>query len=228
MRKMNVLLGALAVGVGVIVGTTLVSSITNQSSQGSFISKLRGQNNISTVNAGVNGNAQPQPQPQLSADAGQNQNQGESVPAEAGSIPSEAGDSEESLDQEKLQIVADYKQNIGIFFGAWKSADTDTFRLRLSKAYVGELLDKHVKRAEAFIVQGVGQEATEIIFDRVEVEYAETNTATLNVQYRYTVRDYSLADRAPFGEEHEQKVKMKVTLLKQNSRWLITGESSVV
>jgi len=47
------------------------------------------------------------------------------------------------------------------------------------------------------------------------------------VDYRYTAKDYNLTDGATVGEEHEQIVQVRVNLVKQNSRWLITGESTI-
>lgn len=212
MRRNNILLATLAISVGVIIGAL----ITNPGSQGSYIAKLRGQNNISTVSAGVN---EP-PQTPPAQEAGQNE------PPEAG-VFQDGADQDAALALEELQIIADYKQDIGIFFGAWKSTDIDAFRQKLEKAYVGDLLERHIRQAQEFLVQGVGLEATEISFDQVDVEAADANTATLWVKYRYKARDYSLADGATFGEEHEQVVKIRVNMLKQNSRWLITGETLI-
>lgn len=207
MRKMNLLFGALALGLGVIVGTAGVTLLVNASSPGSYISKLRGQDNVQTVASVVNDSTQnPTSLNPLQDDLSAN--------------------SDTILNQTHQQIVADYKQDIGIFFGAWKSADMNTFRLTLAKAYTGELFEKHAQRAEEFLVQGIGIDVTKITFDQVDVESADANTATLRVEYRYRARDYSLADGTPFGEEHEQTVQVRVNLLKQNSRWLITGESS--
>jgi predicted lipid-binding transport protein (Tim44 family) len=212
MRKMNLLFGAMALGLGVIVGTLGVSLLTNPSSPGSFISKLRGQDSVQTVTAGVNDSTQTPPvQDDLSATNAALYN----------------ANPDSSLNQADQPIVADYKQDIGIFFGAWKSADMETFRLKLAKAYTGELFEKHARRAEEFLVQGVGLDVSQITFDQVDVESADANTATLRADYRYKARDYSLADGASFGEEHEQTVQVRVNLLKQNSRWMITGENSI-
>lgn len=216
MRKMNMLIGALALGLGVIVGTLGVSLLANPSSSGSFISKLRGQDDIQTV-AGVAGDS-TQTQPPLNT---LEEEISETNPTMNSANPDSISD------QEKQQIIADYKQDIGIFFGAWKSADMNAFRLNLAKAYTGELYEKHARRAEEFLAQGIGLDVTQITFDQVDVESAAANTATLRVDYRYKARDYSLAEGTSFGEEHEQTVQVRVNLLKQNSRWLITGESSI-
>lgn len=204
MRKMKLLFGALTLGLGVIVGTLGVSLLTNPSTPGSFISKLRGQDSVPTVTGVVN------VQDDLSAT----------------NAALYSANPDSILNQAEQQIVADYKQDIGIFFGAWKSADIDTFRLKLAKGYTGELFEKHARRAEEFLVQGIGLDVTQITFDQVDVESSDANTATLRVGYRYKARDYSLADGSSFGEEHEQTVQVRVNLLKQNSRWVITGENS--
>ena len=211
MRKMKLLSVALALGLGVIVGTLGVSLLTNPSSPGSFISKLRGQENVQTVSGVVNASTQTPPplnpvQDNLST----------------------TNSALNSANPEDQQIVGDYKQDIGIFFGAWKSADMNAFRLALAKAYTGELLEKHARRAEEFLVQGIGLDVTQITFDQVNVESKDANTATLRVDYHYKAKDYSLVDGTSFGEEHEQTVKIRVNLLKQNSRWLITGENSIL
>ena len=199
-----------------IVGTLGVPLLTNQSSQGSFISKLRGQDNVQTVTGRVNDSTQSTPvlntvQDDLS------KNNAASYSANPDSIQNQA----------EQQIIADYKQDIGIFFGAWKSVDMNSFRLKLAKAYTGELLEKHARQAEEFLAQGVGLDVTEITFDQVNVESSDLNTATLRVDYRYKAKDYSLRDGTSFGDEHEQTVKVRVNLLKENSRWLITGETSI-
>lgn len=216
MRKMNLLFGALALGLGVIVGTLGVSLLMNPTSPGSFISKLRGQENVQTVAGVVNDSTETPPSLNTVQDdlIGTNATLYNTNP-------------DSVLNQAEQQIIADYKQDIGIFFGAWKSPDINTFRLKLAKAYTGELLEKHSRRAEQFLRQGVGLNVTQITFDQVDVESADLNTATLRVDYRYKAKDYSLADGASFGEEHEQTVQVRVNLLKQNSRWLITGESSI-
>ncbi|HZK83237.1 MAG TPA: hypothetical protein VFC58_00875 [Desulfosporosinus sp.] len=212
MRRMKLLIGALGLGLGVIVGTLGVSLLSDPSSPGSFISKIRGQDSIQTVAGATTDSTSLNPvKDALSAtnDALYN------------------GNADLISSQIEQQIVSDYKQDIGIFFGAWKSADMDTFRLKLAKAYTGEIFEKHARRAEQFLALGIGLDVTQITFDEVDVESADLNTATLRVDYRYKARDYNLADGTNLGEEHEQTVQVRVNLLKQNSRWIITGENSI-
>lgn len=217
MLKKNLIVGALSLGLGVIIGTLGVTLLMNPSSPSSFISKLRAQNNVQTVSGAVNDSTQVPPQVQ------------DKVRDELSTTDDtlENADTDTNNDQANQQIIADYKQDIGIFFEAWKSADINTFRLQLGKAYTGELFEKHARRAEEFLVRGVGLDVTQIIFDQVTVESSDTNTATLRADYRYKARDYSLADKAPFGEEYEQTVQVRVNLIKLNSRWMITGENSI-
>lgn len=212
MRKMNYLFGALALGLGVLVGTLGVSLLTTMNSPTSFISKLRGQDKIQTVSGPVSNPIQTSPK---------------SDPAQTDTPENNHNSSnEDSLLAQ--QVITDYKQNIGIFFGAWKSTDMASFRLKLAKAYTGDLFEKHARRAEEYLVQGIGLDVSQIVFDQVDVESVSENAATLRVDYRYTARDYNLTDGAPVGEEHEQIVQVRVNLVKQNSRWVITGESSIM
>ncbi|GAB6153155.1 hypothetical protein JCM17380_19050 [Desulfosporosinus burensis] len=224
MRKMNYLFGALALGLGILVGTVGVSLITNSSSPTSFISKLRGEDKIQTVSGVVNNPVQTPPIQSTPTDG----------PFENHVVNNlnepEKDDTSSSHNGESLlaqQVITDYKQNIGIFFGAWKSTDMATFRQKLAKAYTGDLFEKHARRAEEYLVQSIGIDVSEINFDQVDVESLGENTATLRVDYRYTARDYNLTDRTAVGEEHEQIVQVRVNLVKQNNRWLITGESTI-
>lgn len=224
MRKMNYLVGSLALGLGVVVGTLGISLITNSSSPTSFISKLRGEDKVQTVSGTVI-NPAVQTQPALNTDT-------TSTPVGSGNDVLSLGKNGTNKDtavssQLKEQIITDYKQDIGIFFDAWKSTDMKTFRLKLSKAYTGDLFEKHARRAEEYLVQGIGLDVNQINFDRVDVESATDNSATLRVDYRYTAKDYNLADAAAVGEAHEQTVHARVNLLKLSSHWMITGESTV-
>lgn len=216
MRKMKFLSVALVLGLGVVVGTLGVSLLANPSLPGSFISKLRGQVDVQTVSGAVNGSTQTTPPPNTAPDT-------VSTTSSALSI----ANPDPAINEANLQIIGDYKQDIGIFFEAWKSADMNAFRLKLAKAYTGDLFEKHAKRAEGFLVQGVGLDVTQITFDQVDVESSDANTATLLVKYHYKAKDYNLTAGASFGEEHEQIVQDRVNLVKQNSRWMITGENTI-
>ncbi|KLU66917.1 hypothetical protein DEAC_c08510 [Desulfosporosinus acididurans] len=244
MRKMNYLIGGLTLGLGVLTGIIGMSLVANSSSAASFINKLRGQENVHTVSVPVADSSQVPQTGNTETDtsvnnstsdqtSGNSSTPGQSDSSLSANTAAQNGGSQgqakgtsvpEAL---KNQIIADYKQDIGTFFDAWKSVDIDTFRLKLAKAYSGEIYEKHARRAEEFLVQGIGLDVTSVNFDRVDVESADDNTATLRVDYRYTARDYNITESVPVGEEHEQNVHVRVNLMKLNSHWLITGESSI-
>ena len=230
MRKANYLFGALALGLGILVGTLGVSLLTNSSSPASFIAKLRGQDKIQTVTGAVHDPVQTLPTPTPALDSSNTDST--SNPAGQQNDVLSLGQNGVTKDAATLsplqqQIITDYKQDIGIFFGAWKSADVANFRLKLAKAYTGDLFEKHAQRAEVYFAQGIALDVSQITFDKVDIESSDDNAATLLVNYRYTAKDYSLADAATVGEAHEQIVHVRVNLLKQNSHWMITGESIV-
>lgn len=239
MRKVNYLFGALALGLGMLVGTLGVSLFTGSSFPATFIAKLHGQDNVQTVSGTAQNSAQPLPE--QASDSGDTNNGSGTNSSNVNASSNLAGQQNDVLSPDQngtgkdtpilsplqQQIIADYKQDIGIFFGAWKSADEAAFRVKLAKAYTGDLLEKHAHRAEGFLAQGIGLDVSQITFDRVDIESSDDNTATLLANYRYTARDYSLADAAPVGEEHEQIVHMRVNLVKQNSHWMITGETTM-
>lgn len=248
MRKMNWLVGALALGLGIVVGTLGVSLVTDSGSPASFISKLRGQDKIQTVagtvhdtgatnsdgnttsdglaaNSTASGTLGGTPEQDYTLSLANN---GEGLEPSGGLNGQTTTNANAKVDpQLAQQIITDYKQDIGIFFGAWKSTDMATFRTKLAKAYTGALFEKHARRAEEYLVQGLGLDVSQITFDRVDVESAGTNTATLRADYRYTARDYDLTGGAAVGDEHEQTVHVRVNMIKLNSKWMITGESTI-
>lgn len=128
---------------------------------------------------------------------------------------------------EKEKIIADYKQALGILFDAWKAKDMPTFRTMIANAYTGDLLEKHIERAQKFIPRGIGLYVTEVAFDEVKVESADKSSATVNAIYRYTVRDFDLDEQYPVGEEFQHFVHVRANLVKINSRWFITGETVI-
>lgn len=124
-------------------------------------------------------------------------------------------------------IIADYKQDIGLFFEAWKSPEMVSFRSKLSKAYTGDLFEKHARQAESYIAQGVGIEISNIRFNQVNVESATAAAATLTAVYQYVAQDYDIGEQTPFGEKKDHQVKVRVNLIKDNARWKITGETPI-
>lgn len=125
------------------------------------------------------------------------------------------------------QIVGDYKQDIGFFFDAWKSTDMTTYRSKLAKAYAGDLLERHARQAEEYILQGVGLDVSLINFDNVVVEAADAGTATLRADYRYTASDFVLNEGKTVGTPNEHVVHVRVNLIKSGQRWVITGETGI-
>lgn len=128
---------------------------------------------------------------------------------------------------EQGKIISDYKQNLGILFDAWKAEDISIFKERIAEAYTGQLMENHIKKAEEFISGGVGLYIDEVSFDDIRIETADKYSATIKAIYRYTVRDYNLAEASPYGEEYKHFVHVRANLIKMDSRWLITGETAI-
>ena len=128
---------------------------------------------------------------------------------------------------EQEKIISDYKQNLGILFDAWKAEDITKFKEHIAGAYTGQLMETHVQKAEEFLRGGVGLYIDEVTFDDIRIETADKNSATIKAIYRYTVRDYNLTDASPYGEEFKHFVHVRANLIKMDSRWLITGETSI-
>lgn len=217
MRKINWFVASLTLGLGITVGI-LGFSVANPTSAESMISKLRGKTNTQTLANVSQGSSQGLNESNMS-------NVGTEVYQSTTDTPS--GKNEEIPQQLAQQIITDYKQDVGIFFDAWKSTEMTAFRAKLATGYTGGILEKHANRAEAYLLQGIGLDVIRIDFDQVTLEKADKSTATLTANYRYTASDYSFENAAPAGEAHEQKVSVRVNLIFVNSRWLITGESSI-
>ncbi len=128
---------------------------------------------------------------------------------------------------EQEAVIAQYKQGLGILFDAWKAKDMTAFRTAIANAYTGELMEKHIQKAEGFISRGIGLDVGNIIFDDVQIESADKLSATVNAVYRYTARDYDLDEQYPLGEEQEHQVHVRANLIKIGQSWLITGETAI-
>ena len=128
---------------------------------------------------------------------------------------------------EQEKIISDYKKNLGILFDAWKAEDMPTFRERIANAYTGQLMENHILKAEKYLPNGIGLSISEVSFDDMRIESADKYSATVKAIYRYTVRDYNLAEGYPYGEEYKHFVHVRANLVKIDSRWLITGETSI-
>lgn len=233
MRKMNWLVAILTLGLGITVGM-LGFSVANPTSAESMIAKLRGKSNIQTLANASQGSSQGLNESNVSnvgTEVYQSDRQS-TVPASnstsLNSTTNTPPEKKEEIPQQLAQqIITDYKQDIGIFFDAWKSTEMSAFRAKLATGYTGGILEKHANRAEAYLLQGIGLDVIQINFDQVTLEKADKSTATLRADYRYMASDYSFENAAPAGEAREQKVSVRVNLIFVNSRWLITGESSI-
>lgn len=209
MRKRKWLVGLITIILGITVGI-LGFSFTNPTYTESLITKLLGKTNIQTVAADT--------------DSTESSSQETSENNPPGTETNNQQDTE--IPQQLSQkIIADYKQDVGIFFDAWKCADMLGFRVKLASGYTGEILEKHANRAEPYFSQGIGLDVIKIDFDQITIEKADKSTASLRADYRYTATDYNLKNASPIGEAHEQNVHVRVNLININSHWLITGES---
>lgn len=238
MRKINWLIGSITLGIGMAVGIVGYAAATTPSTSNSLLTKLGIGKEAQTVSSTVksddansdplnpnaaNPNTANQNILNSSSDIAGNTN----LPASAsGEESAEGNNGNSSVPNELAQkIVGDYKQDIGYFFGAWKAADMIKFRSSLSKAYVGDLYEKHARQAEEYITQGVGIEVNDLSFDEVKVESATAASATLQATYRYSAQDYSLGEQTLQGEKTNHLVHIRVNLIQSNARWLISGET---
>ncbi len=230
MRKRNWFVAILTLVLGITVGM-LGFFVANPTSAESLITKVRGKTPAQTL-----------------ANVSQDSNQGlnetnmsnvgtevyQSLDLKSSSIGNSdsatntsSGTNEKIPQQLAVQIITDYKQDVGILFDAWKSTEMSAFRAKLATGYTGSILEKHANQAEPYLLQGVGLDVIRIDFDQVTLEKADKSTATLLADYRYIASDYSFENAAPAGEANEHNVNLRVNLIYVDSRWLITGESSI-
>lgn len=257
MRKMNWIIGTVALGLGIGIGVLSIALASNPTAPNLLAKMHLGTNNKGIITTSQDGQALAQPNgagvgsPSSPASAPITPGQ-DGIPAshsgDEGLPPdplatagTEQGTRNASTDAkdandgaaEKVsallaqQIVGDYKQDIGFFFDAWKSADMTAFRSKLAKAYSGQLLERHARQAQDYILQGIGLDVSNISFDNVVVEMADANTATLRADYRYTASDFLLKEGKTVGTPNEHTVHVRVNLIKSGQRWVITGEAGL-
>lgn len=243
MRKMYLLIGSVALGVGLVlgvVGYALATTPADGNSRLAFWDKKDSQSTTAPI-GGSSGDSTTGPlipgelnTGLLNPDSNTPGGLDPFSPEEEALDPSavESGttttpNSTQSSVPENLaqEITADYKLNIATLFEAWKSADMVSFRAQLAKAYTGDLFEKHARQAEPFIAQGVGIEVSDIRFDDVKVDLATANSATLTASYNYVAQDYDIGNEAVMGESNKHQVKTRVNMVKKDARWLITGET---
>lgn len=222
MRKINWLVGSVALGLGMVIGIVGYALATTPATGNSLLTKFGADNEthsaITTIPEDVTAPVLANPSPDLKVNP--------LTPSEGVLAGGDESDStvEEELNQ---KIISDYKQNIGYFFGAWQSTDMVKFRNQLAKAYVGDLYEKHARKAEGFIIQGIGLEVSDIAFDEIKVESATATSATLEATYRYVAQDYNLGEQLTQGEETEHLVHVRVNLILSNGHWMISGETPI-
>lgn len=234
MRKIDWIVGSVALCLGLVIGIIGYAVATTPATGNSLLTKIgvgnEAQTAITTIPENstdpivVNPNQDLEGNPLAPAE--------ESLAGE-GEIDSTVDDNANNSDQSdssidkvlSQKITNDYKQNIGYFFGAWQATDMVKFRNQLAKAYVGELYEKHARKAEGFITQGIGLEVSDIFFDEIKVESATANAATLEATYRYVAQDYNLGEQITEGEATEHLVHVRVNLILSGGHWMISGET---
>ncbi|KTE93807.1 hypothetical protein AT727_02305 [Desulfitobacterium hafniense] len=229
MRKMYLLIGSVALGVGLVIGVVGHALATtpadgnprlafwNKDSQ-STTGAIGGMLNDSTSGSALSPN---------NPDNGLNPLHPYS-PEEEVLDPAELepGKATNNVPEDLAQaILTDYKLNVATLFEAWKSPDMTAFRAKLAEAYTGELFEKHARQAEPFIAQGVGMEVSSIRFDELKVDSAASTSATLTAVYSYVAQDYDIGNQMTLGESTKHQVKVRANLVKKDTRWLITGET---
>ena len=245
MRKRQWLIVTLALSFGVILGMSTLVLATDPSAPAVLLARVGLINGAAakTPSSGATASADtnrtsPAAAGVLPGSDQANSGQGSSAGADAGpadagqatgvqadSAPGSAGGAAVVPASVAEAVVTDYKRDIGSLFDAWKSPDMQTFRSKLAEGYAGDLFERHARRAEEYLTQGVGLYVSALGFDQVIVEKADAVTATLRADYHYTAQDYSLAEATPFGEKTEHQVHVRVNLVKMNQHWLIVGET---
>lgn len=234
MRRMYVLIGSIALGIGLLVGVVgfaLASTLQEGASPLAFL----GKNNIQST-TGTPGDVKKDPEDSL-ANPDEEKDTDSLVPGEEDqhltpngealdiTIPTPALSTKTVPAELEEIIIGDYKLNLAALFEAWKSPEMITFREKLSQAYTGELFEKHALLAEPYIAQGIGLQVSDIEFDSVEVENATATAATVKAKYSYQAQDFDLGEQMALGERKSHEVEVRVNMIKRDDNWLITGET---
>lgn len=224
MLKKHWFIAAIALAGGIMLGTLGVVLIENPAQPTALLTLLQGKDSSIKVVAqndntkGLKDNESGQkPDTQ---DVNSQKGTDDTLGSAGGNHTGETGS-----DPVAEEIIADYKQNIGTLFDAWKTTDSSAFQEKLTKAYTGDLLNKHVERAKPYIDQGLGMNVSSVTFDKVTVENYSGGTATLQADYFYRTNDYNTLEQKDLGEMQEQTVHVRVNLIKINAHWYITGET---
>lgn len=229
MRKMYLLIGSVALGVGLVIGVVGHALATTPADGNPRLAFWNKDSQSTTGNIGgmlndsTSGSALSPNNPDNGLNPLHPYSPEEEVldPAEL-----EPGKATNDVPEDLAQaILADYKLNVATLFEAWKSPDMIAFRAKLAEAYTGELYEKHARQAEPFIAQGVGMEVSSIRFDELKVDSAASTSATLTAVYSYVAQDYDIGNQMTLGESTKHQVKVRANLVKKDTRWLITGET---
>lgn len=232
MRKMYLLIGSLALGIGLLlgaVGYALATTSVDGDSRLAFWDNNDSKSTAGPITGSLNG-------PTLGTTGPNDLSHFDELSGISSSPEEEDLNLDETMTsgnpktvpEELAQvIISDYKLNIATLFEAWKTIDMVSFRAELSKAYTGDLFEKHARQAEPFIAQGVGIDVSDIRFNSVKVDAATATSATLTASYNYLAKDYDLGNEVAMGENVEHEVKVRVNMVKNDERWLITGETTL-
>lgn len=235
MRKIDWIVGSVALCLGMLIGSVGYAVATTPASGNSLLTKIGVGKEAETAITTVPGS----PSDAVVVNPDQDSEANPVTPAEDALAGESEADSTVNGDKSNNKngsnstvdevlsesIISDYKQNIGYFFGAWKSTDMVKFRNQLAKAYVGDIYEKHARNAEGFITQGMGLEVSDIFFDQIKVESATANAATIEATYRYTAQDYNLGEQITEGQATEHLVHVRVNLVQSGGHWMISGET---
>jgi hypothetical protein len=128
---------------------------------------------------------------------------------------------------EQAKIVDDYKMSLALLFEAWRSPDMQVFEKKIAGGYTGDLKDRHLDRAQAYISNGKGLYVDDLQFDLVTIEEAAGAKATIIASYTYTARDFDLNKTQAYGPKVDHQVHVRAELVKAGDRWLISGETAI-
>ncbi|MCL1853457.1 MAG: hypothetical protein FWF88_10600 [Peptococcaceae bacterium] len=144
------------------------------------------------------------------------------------SLPTQAPDQTDGLTQaEQAKIIDDYKMSLALLFEAWRSPDMRAFEAKILDAYLGEIKDRHLDRAQMYISNGKGLYIDDLKFDLIQIESADASEAQIAATYMYTARDFDLEKTQAFGQKVNHEVHVRAILNKVGNRWLIVGETSI-
>ncbi|NMA68976.1 MAG: hypothetical protein GX958_06115 [Desulfitobacterium sp.] len=241
MRRMYVLIGSIAIGVGLLMGV-VGFALANTFQEGASPLSFLGKNNVQTTSGTpeeIKGDSEDKvavPDEEKDMDSlisgeenqhltKENQHLTQDEEALDITIPTPGLTTKTIPAELEETIISEYKLNLAALFEAWQSPEMITFREKLSQGYTGELFEKHALLAEPYIAQGTGLHVTDIDFANVEVENATNAAATIKAKYSYYAQDFNLSEQMATGERKRHEVEVRVNMIKGEENWLITGET---